>query len=735
MKRGAGSLCLWIFCGVGFVFTSSSQAERKNNASRINEIKLELMHGCLCWQVNDGFWQMSILEKTGKVLASEEEHTGYATYLKGKFYKLRIPAHVVPQKDKGHINWQWEQNIQGIGAEVQARFARCKTGDAVRLTIIFQFNQTITQPHFSWGLDIAVEDSLNGYHWIPGPTATAYSYEEPALTLWLLSTYDHKKGIQKLDGCQALITIPRGRVMSLQTRFRKPPPPEKKLEMHLRMPPGYEDANPRKNVLPAGTPVRLHGYILLAGRYFCDSVLRVHKLQPLEPLPARFDYQKHLRDVVKSLLDPAKYYEEHRGIVYYCHGEKPPEKPRICKGREGPGWGGAFDAEMAYFLMRYAQQYETDQAKKELLKNHVRRMIDGWLTNPRFLFSDDLTWRHPGDMRASMSPSMGWKRRGNPPIVWTAHQAYMLNFLIDLYRQGGWNDCKHWAVEIGEWTLRNQRPDGSLPGAWIVQGNQASPHGGFQPASVVWMISALLNLDELAPDQRWHQAARRIADCYVDDLLAPRPEYGNGELALVVWEAKAIIPTSLAYIICGYADAYKKWQDPKYKTVVDRYGRMLIALGATWEPHEELLRGRKKIQCPPYGMDLKMAGGISCGTFRHFYLYQMNRNEIGYALMRAYEVLKDPVYLKWLRAFIHWHLHFVFTREVEFSPVTTYGCAPQNHRWTSNDLACWDIDWGCTSAKMAALILDCLEQNYLNISPKPRVCHVPEGKIPQAPDL
>ena len=308
---------------------------------------------------------------------------------------------------------------------------------------------------------------------------------------------------------------------------------------------------------------------------------------------------------------------------------------------------------------------------------------------------------------------MEWRRRGNPPMIWTTHQAYMMYFLTELYRMGGWEDCKYWAEEIGEWTVRNQKPDGSLPGAWTVRGDLATPHGGFQPASVAWMISALLNLNDLAPDQRWVEAARRIADSYVVDLLAPMPEYGNGELELVVWGAKAIVPTSLAYIVWGYADAYERWGDPRYKAVTKRYGQMLLALGATWEPHEELLRGREKIECPPYGMDLKIAGGISLGTFRHFYMYQMNRNEIGFALMRAFEVLKDPAYLQWLRAFIHWHMHFVFTREVESSPVTTLGCSPQNHRWTSNQLACWDMDWGCTSAKMASLILECLDRGYL----------------------
>ena len=34
---------------------------------------------------------------------------------------------------------------------------------------------------------------------------------------------------------------------------------------------------------------------------------------------------------------------------------------------------------------------------------------------------------------------------------------------------------------------------------------------------------------------------------------------------------------------------------------------------------EELLRGPGKVKVPPYGMDRKIAGGFSIGTFRHFF--------------------------------------------------------------------------------------------------------------------
>ena len=45
-------------------------------------------------------------------------------------------------------------------------------------------------------------------------------------------------------------------------------------------------------------------------------------------------------------------------------------------------------------------------AKKAELKKHVRCMIDGWLTNPKFVFLDALTWQSPGDMKGALSICM-----------------------------------------------------------------------------------------------------------------------------------------------------------------------------------------------------------------------------------------------------------------------------------------------------------------------------------------
>jgi hypothetical protein len=288
----------------------------------------------------------------------------------------------------------------------------------------------------------------------------------------------------------------------------------------------------------------------------------------------------------------------------------------------------------------------------------------------------------------------------------------MIYFLVDLYRMGGWADCLDRALAYAEWFARSQDADGGIPSLWRVEVNRAIEWRALQPASVLPIVSALLKLHEVAPDARWLESARRLADRCVDELMQPLPEWGQGELEWLVWDFRCIDPTGIAYIIWAYADAFRRWPEERYRAVIARYGCILLALGATWDPQETLLRGPEKTECPPYGMDLKIAGGFSHGNPRHFWHFLMNRNEIGYGLLRAYEALDDPLYRDWLVAFVNWHLGFVFTQEVAFSPVTTLGSSPQNHRWTSNRPN-WCNDWGTTAAKMASLILELLERGHL----------------------
>ena len=689
----------------------------------MTDYRLDVEHGYLEWRQKDGYWSLEVYNAQGKRLAFEDEHTGYWTLWDGKFCRLDIPSSVQPETGDDSLTWRWQVALASATASLEARFTRMADRNAIEYALSFAFDRATARPHISWGLDIVVEGLLNQCRWVPGPTHTAYTFSDPPQTLWMISTYDPDAGITKFNGCQALITIPRDRVIP-------PDPadhvlfPERRLEMHVRMPPGYEEICARMNILPAGTKAYLHGALLLADGHFGESVKQAHRVQPLEILPPRFDYAEHVHDVVAMLKDPNKWFEEHEGIMYHNYGNSGPKpenalylsgsdplSPTINFGREGPGWGGPWDTEMAHFFMRY-RNLLADETDRDWLTAHVRRMIDGWLTNAHFAFGDDLTWHDPGDMRGATSSALEWKRRGHPPVIWTAHQAYMIYFLVDLYRLGGWEDCLERALIYAEWFVRNQDADGGIPSLWRVEINRAIEWRALQPASVLHMVSALLKLHEVAPDERWLDSARRLADHCVDELMVPLPEWGQGEMQWLVWDGRCIDPTGIAYIIWAYADAYEQWPEDRYRQIIERYGRILLALGATWDPHEMLLRGPEKTECPPYGMDLKIAGGFSHGNFRHFWHIQMNRNEIGYGLLRAYEVLDDPLYRDWLVAFVNWHLGFVFTQEVEFSPVTTFGSSPQNHRWTSNRPN-WCNDWGTTAAKMASLILELIERGYL----------------------
>ena len=213
--------------------------------------RLEFSNGVLLWKQHEGQWRLYVQDLQGKVLAYEGEHTGYWTYWHGKFHRLAIPTTIHPKMEMDAVVWDWQQPLENTVAHVQARFARTEDRQAVQFTLSFSFDSATARPHFSWGVDVAVEGTLNNYHWVPGPTATAYSFASPHLTFWHLGTYDRGNGVTQFDGCQALITIPRGRVMH-STRFQDKPPPERHLEMHVRMPPGYEDVCERRNVLPAG---------------------------------------------------------------------------------------------------------------------------------------------------------------------------------------------------------------------------------------------------------------------------------------------------------------------------------------------------------------------------------------------------------------------------------------------------------------------------------------------------
>ena len=227
------------------------------------------------------------------------------------------------------------------------------------------------------------------------------------------------------------------------------------------------------------------------------------------------------------------------------------------------------------------------------------------------------------------------------------------------------------------------------------------------------MTSALLELHGVTQDERYKESALRLADHAYPHLAEPIPHWGQGELDWLYLDANAIDPTGVAYIIWGYADAYQLTGDDRYRQLVEKFATILICLFALWEPHEQYLRGSYKVTLGEHGMDRKIAGGITHGNWPSRYGHAlMNRNELGDALLRAYEVTRNETYRDFLVAFVNWHTYFQFTGEVKEEPVSTVGSCPQNHRWTTSKPN-YNNDWGCTASKMASLVMKLLRRGIL----------------------
>jgi hypothetical protein len=402
---------------------------------------------------------------------------------------------------------------------------------------------------------------------------------------------------------------------------------------------------------------------------------------------------------------------------------------------QGPGWGGAFDCENACHLVRLSSTRQGNP----LQRKHARRMLDGFLLSPEFHVPETTTWKRAGDMSGAVIGTGWW-----PDRIWTAHQAYMIYHLSEIHLRAGWQDCLDEAVRISEWFLRNQAEDGSIPALWGFEAplrplirDVWRPAGGrtrppypapgrafleyeCQPASCAHMVTALLKLAQARPEPDLRPNARRLMDFLCRQLESPCARFGNGELDYLCSGAWSMDPTGLAYIIWALADAFQAWGEDRSRSLLERYTMTLLAYGVTYDCREGWLRPPEKTSLPPYGADIRMAGGITHGNWRPcfgegstcYFNYLMNRNEIAQALARSYRALGDERIKDWLVAFMNWGMYFQFTQEVAGSPVSTLGGQPQNHPWTS-DSGNWNNDWGATTMKMAGTCASLLEDGLL----------------------
>ena len=675
------------------------------------ESEVSIVHGRtkLRWVKNEREWHL-LVEGLGadgawSTLMQETVDSGYRAYLDGpvswRERKYRIPSMVQPiVENDGSVRWEWEQDIGGNLVRTNSRFT-VTDGEGISHDVSWSLDRDTMRPHFGYSVTAVREAPINDYNWIQSPSQAGITDPKTGTSFWMVSTYDHGKGITKFDGCQAIFS-------------HKIDP--NTLVMCVKLPPGYMDFN-AENHLPAGDTVSLHCVLFATDGPFYQGIEKVLAIQPLEMLPPRFGYRKHVDMVIETLRDSRKWKTEHEGIIYYCvvQGNPFTNSYKIVRDREGPGWGGSWDLEMIYMFNQYKGLW-ADSETKDFIEQHTAKMLKGWIQNPKFRTGSDVTWKEPGDMRDSFVAALMLNGPTRPmdeaDVLWIANNAYMIYYLSKITTLTGDETYRDHAYAIAEWFFRIRNDDRSMPTLWQVENGVAVATHDFQAGSGLMMVAALLELYSAGGEERYRTAALEIADFAYPQLSEALPAWGQGEIDWIPKNANAIDPTGVSYIIWGYSDAYELTGDERYREIVDKFGSILKCLFATWEPHEELLRGTAKIAINTHGADLKFAGGVACGTWLYYGNLLMNRNEIGDALLRAYQVTCDESYAEFLKAYINWAMYFQFTKEVPEEPVSTLGSCPQNHFWTWCD-PCYNNDWGCTSSKIASLMMKLLDHGII----------------------
>ena len=682
----------------------------RNVSIKPDTVSIEANRTKLEWRKEEEEWVLRVMGRTGEgrwePLARETHTTGYRAFLFGpvswRERVYRIPWWVEPEAERdAGLKWSWKQEIGGNLVHMESSLAADEAG-SIRGRVSWELTTDQVRPHFGYGVTVKREEEIDNYCWLESPSQAAFYDKTLGITFWMISTYNHSAGISKYDGCQALAV-------------KKPTGEE--LEINVKLPPGYTDFD-SKNLLKAGEKVTLHYAFLVAGGTYYDTIEQVLKVQPLEALGPRYSYGKHVDMAITALRDSRKWHAEGEGIINYGVVRGDPWKKYfvIDEDREGPGWSGCWDLEMIYTFSQYRKLYADEQTKR-FIDEHSKKMLKGWIRNPRFRIAEDVSWREPGDMKDSCIAAVRVegpvRQEEEQDIIWTCHNAYMIYYLSKISTLTGDMEYRSHAFPVTEWFFRMQSDDGSVPSLWIFENGKARVAREFQPGSCLYMVSALIELYRMAGDERYRLSALKLADYAYPFLEETVPHWGQGELDWLYYDAHAIDPTGVAYIIWAYADAFELTQDERYRQLVDKFSRIVLCLFALWDPHEELLRGLDKITMGDHGMDLKIAGGITHGNWPERYGHLlMNRNELGDALLRAYEVTGNEIYKEFLVAFVNWHTYFQFTREVKEEPVSTLGSCPQNHPWTTSKPN-YNNDWGCTASKMASLIMKLLERGIL----------------------
>ncbi|OHB53021.1 MAG: hypothetical protein A2Y07_06375 [Planctomycetes bacterium GWF2_50_10] len=669
-------------------------------------------------KVQDRF-RLSIRDNDGTLLASESEQCGIVVWANGERFECAMPVQPDFSSFKNNV-LSWEHEYEQPGIKVTFEYKKLDS-ECVQLVLRFHALKDIVSPHLSWGIKIASSDVINNYHWTQSPTQMSYSYKNPGLTLWMVNT--QRKPIRRFSGCQALVA--------------EHPDPES-LEFHLRTPPGYADVTKHEHILKAGQWAELGCVLALRQGRFYEHRIKNKKIQPLEKHASRYPYKRYVDMAVNQFMDPKKYHAEHKGIMYYSAVDGTADKPQFQDWSEGPGWGGAWEVENAYNLLLYADEMAL-KPKQEQYTNHARKMLDSFLTNPKFHVPEGVHYKKKGDMDEAIRTTYWF-----PDVIWTAGQADFILRLSQIYSMTKWEDCLESARKIGQWVLRQQASDGTIPTLWqfpveyskklIDMGwrsdfsfcsrkdHKAEVIVEYQPASSAFLVVALLKLYGIDKSEKWRNAAMKLLKITADHLEKDLAEFGNGELDYLVYRAKSMDPTGLSYIIMCMAEAYKLTKNPRYEKLLSRYTDTLLAYAVTFDFKETLLRPQSKITLGAYKTDIKLAGGITHANWRPIYgrgfggrfNLLMNRNEMGDALLAAWQATHKKQYKEWAQAYANWQTYFQFLGEVENSPVRTKGSCPQNHFWTT-DFGNWNNDYALTANKWVGTYLHLIKAGLKGI--------------------
>ncbi len=671
-----------------------------------DELTLPLASGRLVWRCEyDDSVRLQIEDEEGRVLAVESYDAGLHLRAGDDVWRAE-PAWDERGRIKRHSNgWSWERAYPEYGAVVTQTWQRIDD-ETVEVVSRLTAARHIRQPHISWGMKLMVEPDFSRYAFAQSMTQMGYTWPDAGQTLWLLSLPPENKDNPRFAGCQGLVAEN---------------PDWTTLEFHLRLPPGYCAPATKDYALNPGESVEIRGALALRPGAFYQHIESNLNATGMEIHPPRHSYRKYIELTLENFLDSRKYYPCGSGILYHSAVDGDVSNPKIQYWTEGPSWGGACDAENAWNLVLCAQHIPE---RRDPLLAHARRMLAGWINNPRFRVPPQVYIKQPGDLDQAYIGT-GWF----PDCIWTTAQADLMMRLADIHRITAWEECLPEARKIAEWTLSRMDSDGAIPSVWQFpveyapelgfgwrpnfsrctrSGHQAEVLVDPCPVTALFLSSAFRHLAQADTEKasRWKEAAQRLLDWAIPKLEVPLAQFGGGELDYLVYRARSIDPTGIAYILRGLAEGCAENGDLRIPPLIRRYMDILCSFAVHWDCDEKRLRPPQKTSLEPYGADIRLAGGVTHGNWMPVYRrgfggrfhLLMNRNEIADGMYHAWKITGNPRDLEHLRAFANWQTYFQFLNEVENSPVSTRGSCPQNHFWTT-DFGNWNNDYALTAFK------------------------------------